>query len=110
MEWGKVGVGTLPARFTHRVDDKWDNHDDNAADDKDCNPCGWATGRDLCRRDKTQDKGEQGSAEAKTRDNPHQRVAAEAEWAITTLHLIAQHYCRSEEQHIHYQVERGCHL
>lgn len=110
MEWCKLSTTTLPARFTHCVDDKWDNNDNNTTDDKDCNPRLWIARRDLCWRDKAQNKGEQGATEAKTCDNPHRKVATEAEWTVAITHTVAQNNSRRKEHHIHYKVERGGHL
>ena len=59
LKWGEYSHLIAPLRFAHRVDDKWDNYDDNAADDKDCDPSGWTTGRNLCRWDKAKHEGEQ---------------------------------------------------
>ena len=104
MEWGEVGVAALPARFAHRVDDKWYYNDDKAADNEYCNPSAWISCRDLCRRYKAQNKGEQGAAEAKTCDNPHCKVTTEAEWSLTVAHTVSENYCRSKEHHIHNKV------
>lgn len=104
MERSKVCITTLPARFTHRVDDKRHDNDDNTARNEDCHPCLRISGRYLCRRYKAEHKGEQGAAETESGDNPHRKVTTQTERAIAVAHTVAKNDCRSKEHHIHNKV------
>ena len=59
VEWSEVCVVALPAWFAQGVDDKWNDHDDYAADDKYRHPCLRVSGGYLCRWDKAEYEGEQ---------------------------------------------------
>lgn len=103
--FGRFGI--LPGRFTRSVDDERGADYDDTADNQYGEPYRVAARRNLAGRDKAENEGQQGAAEAESGDEPDQAVAfSDPERALLFRHFVTQYDGRAEHQQVHDQIQQ----